>query len=48
MNKFVRKVDSANRIYIPKQVREQLNIKTNTNLELYMSKSTIVLKVYNN
>ena len=42
----VRKVDPLGRIVIPKEVRKIFEIEEGTDLEIYTSENTIVLKKY--
>ena len=43
---IVRKVDPLGRIVIPKEVRKIFEIEEGTDLEIYTSENTIVLKKY--
>ena len=43
----VRPVDRMGRVVIPKEIRKQLNIKSNVDsLEIYMENDSIILKKY--
>lgn len=43
---IVRKIDELGRIVIPKEIRKNLNLKNNDNLEILIESDTIVLKKY--
>ncbi len=43
----VRKIDQLGRIVIPKEVRDVLELKEKSSLEVYTSEDSIILKKYN-
>lgn len=43
---IIRKIDELGRIVIPKEIRKNLNLKNNDNLEILLEEENIVLKKY--
>lgn len=46
MNTVVRRIDDLGRIVIPKEIRKNLNLKTNDDIELAISNDSLIIKKY--
>lgn len=46
MNTYIRKIDSANRLKIPKKVRETLKIAKGESIEIFLDNTHIILKKF--
>jgi len=47
MNTFIRKIDSANRLKIPKEIIELLAIKKGDSIEIFIENENLILRKFN-
>lgn len=48
MKQIIRKIDSANRLRIPKEIMELLGITKGNSMEIFYDNKNLILKKFNN